>query len=131
MTDRNQPLDRWFRPPEPPAELRQPVLAAAREAMSQTEGPEIWMRIWGSRPVHLAWAVSVAVLIYGHLLIGGAMPAGSDGPVFPLAAVAGNDDELAEIVGLQRVTVDLPGWELGSRDAIPHAAQSTENEDRS
>ncbi len=131
MNHRRNPVSGKMVPPGPPPGLKGRAVAAAREAMNRGEEPDVWMRIWGSRPVRLAWAVSVGVLLFGHLLIGGATPAGSDGPAFPLAAVVGTDDELAEIIGLQRVTVDLPGWELGSRNAIVHAAQSTESEDRS
>lgn len=118
-------------PPSPPPELKGRAVSAARAAMNRAEEPDVWMRIWGSRLARLAWAASIGALIFGHLVIGGAVSAGPTEPALPLAAVAEANDELAEIVGLQRLTVDLPGWEVAPRDAATPKNRSIGKEDPS
>lgn len=118
-------------PPQAPPELRQRVLSAARQTMGQAAPRDLWTRIWESRPIRLAWAASIGALIFGHLVIGGAVSAGPAQPAIPLAAAVGADDELAEIIDLQHVTVDLPRWELVARDAPSPTDTSTESEDLS
>lgn len=118
-------------PAGPPPELRQRVLVAARAAMDRSDQRDFWMRIWGSRPARLAWAVSIGAIIFGHLVIGGPVSARSVKLAIPLAAAVETDDELAEIVGLQRVTVDLPGWELVAREPATPTNPPTESEDLS
>ena len=111
MTRRPDPFSGTLAPPQAPPELRQRVIAAARAAADRADEPDLWARIWESRPVRLAWAASIGALIYGHLVIGGSIAPRSARPAMPLAAAVEADNELAEIVGLERVTVDLPGWE--------------------
>jgi len=131
MIHRSDQLPDELAPPDVPVELRHRVLGAAREAMTRIGSPDIWTRIWGSRSAHLAWAASVAVLIFGHLLIGRTVPAGSPDPALPLAAAAGADTELAELVDFQRVTVVLPGWVIAARGGVTQPDQTTESEDHS
>lgn len=131
MNQRSDHLSGSLTPPQAPPELRQRVLTAARQTMGQEAPRDLWTRIWESRPIRLAWAASIGALIFGHLVIGGAVSAGPAQPAIPLAAAVGADDELAEIIGLQRVTVDLPRWELVARDAPSPTDPSTESEDPS
>ena len=118
-------------PPVPPSELRGRVLTAARDAMARGDSPDMWTRIWESRPARLAWAASIGALIFAHLVIGGSVSAGPAEPAFPLAAAAGSNDELSEIIGLQRMTADLPGWEIPSRIADAQTDPSSGSEDPS
>ncbi len=130
----NQPIDHLpdtLIPPGPSPELRQRVLVAARAAMDRSDLPDSWMRIWRNRPARLAWAVSIGALIFGHLVIGGSVSTGSAEPALPFSAAVGTNDELAEIVGLQRVTVDLPRWELLAREPVTPTNTPTESEDLS
>jgi hypothetical protein len=99
--------------------------------MSQAPPRDLWMRIWENRPIRLAWAASIGALIFGHLVIGEAVSAGPAQPAIPLAVAAGTDAELAEIVDLQRVTVELPGWEMVTRDTATPTDPPPESEDLS
>ena len=111
------------------------ILAGIRAGLAEAEGgdaaPDRWTRIWESRTARLAWAASIGVLIFGHLVIGGSVSAGPAEPAFPLAAAAGSNDELSEIIGLQRMSVDLPGWEIPSRIAVAPTIQWSRSEDSS
>ena len=131
MTRRSDQFPELLAPPQAPPELRHRVIAAAREAVDGAQAPDHWMRIWESRPARLAWAASIGALLFGHLVIGGSVSAGPAEPAFPLAAAAVSNDELSEIIGLQRMTVDLPGWEIPSRIADAPTDQSSENGDPS
>jgi hypothetical protein len=118
-------------PPGPSPELKGRVVATAREAMNRTGEPDVWMWIWESRPARIVWAASIGVLIFCHLAIGGPVSARPAKPAIPLAAAAGSNDELAEIIGLQRMTVDLPAWGFAPKDAIATTNRSIGNEDPS
>ncbi|MEX1308982.1 MAG: hypothetical protein AB1Z65_01045 [Candidatus Sulfomarinibacteraceae bacterium] len=119
MTRRPDPFPGVLAPPQAPPGLRQRVIAAARAAAEGDDEPDRWARIWESRPVRLAWAASIGALIFGHLVIGGPVGRRSAQPAIPLAAAVETDHELAEIVGLERMTVDLPGWEIHiARDPV-------------
>ena len=131
MNQRPDHFSESFVPPQAPPELRGRVLTAARNAMERGDSPDMLTRIWESRPVRLAWAASIGALLFGHLVIGGSVSAGPAEPAFPLAAAAVSNDELSEIIGLQRMTVDLPGWEIPSRIADAPTDQSSENGDPS
>ena len=75
---------------------------------------DIWLRLWRSRQIRVAWATSVAALLFGHIVIGsgaGARP-GPEDTIRPLMAAAAIRDELAEVIDMERVTIDLPGWEI-------------------
>lgn len=128
MTHRPDQLPEELAPPQAPLEFRQRVLASAHGAMDGAAAPDMWAQIWGSRPARQVWAASIGALIFGHLVIGGAVSAGPAESAFPLAAATGTNDELAEIVGLQRVIVDLPGWEVAPRDAVTPENQPIGNE---
>jgi len=55
--------------PRPPAALRERVLKAAGAALARDPAPDVWSRVWESRPARLAWAVSVAGLLVSHAYI--------------------------------------------------------------
>jgi hypothetical protein len=52
--------------PGPPPELREKVLAPAREALAKEVVPDVWTRIWESRPLRLAWAVAAVLLVIAN-----------------------------------------------------------------
>ncbi len=131
MTHRPDPLFEGLAPPDPSPELRVRALAAAWEALGRAERPDIWTRVWKSRPAHLAWAASIGVLVFGHLVVGDALRSGSTGPALPLAAAVAANDELAEVAGLGRLTAQLPGWEMTVRTTPTQPSQPAESEDRS
>ena len=131
MTHRSDPLFECLAPPDPSPELRQRALAAAREALRRAESPDIWTRIWNSRPVQLGWAASVGALLFGHIVIGGVPPAESAFPAMPLAAATGANPELAEVADSGRLTVSLPSWEVDGQRASAKPVQKLESEDRS
>jgi hypothetical protein len=54
-------------PPEPPRGLHERVLRGARQALAREAGRDVWTRILESRPLRVAWAVSVAVLVLCHV----------------------------------------------------------------
>jgi hypothetical protein len=83
------------------------------------------MRIWSSRPARLAWAVSVAVLVFGHIAVGSSSPSGSAFRALPLTAAAEANDELAEVVGLSRLTAQIPAFEVSANSS----ARRVESED--
>jgi hypothetical protein len=53
-------------PPELPHELQERVLRGARRALAHEAGRDVWTRIWESRPLRVAWALSVVVLAVCH-----------------------------------------------------------------
>jgi hypothetical protein len=88
-------------PPGPPAEARGRVLALAREALAEPVAPDVWTRIWGSRPLRLAWAACVLILIVGHLLISVRAPRRGAVPALPAAGSSGElGRELAAVATL-------------------------------
>jgi hypothetical protein len=54
-------------PPGPPAEMREKVLAVAREALAREAVPDVWTRIWESRSLRLAWAAAAALLLMANV----------------------------------------------------------------
>lgn len=117
MTDRGTGLSPSLRPPAPPAELRSRTLEAARAAVN-TSGPDVWTRIWESAAARLAWAVSVAALVMGHLALGGGAAGAQVSPALPLNAVTASGGELTELAELPRLAVDLPGIEVVGETVI-------------
>jgi hypothetical protein len=102
-----------LRPPAPPARLRARVLTAARNADTIDSSADLWHRLWSSRPLRVAWAASVVILIIGHLLIGSkGSQAPPTGPTLPVTVAVTNAGELAEVAELGRLTAELPGWEV-------------------
>ncbi len=63
-------------PPGPPAEMREKVLAVAREALAREAVPDVWTRIWESRPLRLAWAAAAALLVMANVGISMRRPPG-------------------------------------------------------
>jgi hypothetical protein len=111
----NQPLDHMnegLAPPVPPPELKVRTLQATRAVMTANGGDDIWLRLWRSQPIRLAWALSVAALLFGHIVIGAGAPSGPADTIRPVMAAAAIHHELAEVIDVERVTTELPGWEI-------------------
>jgi len=114
MNRHAEPLFSTLQPPDPPAVLRRRVLAAARAALNDGRAPDVWDRLWTSRPVRLAWAASVLGLAIGHLAISGRVPQPPAETAVPVASIAVNHGELADLAELGRLTAELPGWEIAA-----------------
>ena len=130
MREPRTDLPSSLRPPEPSAELRSRVIAAARPALS-TERPDLWERIRGNRTARLAWAVSVGCLLFGHVVVSNGDGGGPPPPALPLAVVADSGDELAEVAALPRLTAPLPGFEIAPEDRGATPDQDRDSEERS
>ncbi|HQT94129.1 MAG: hypothetical protein B7X11_00200 [Acidobacteria bacterium 37-65-4] len=102
--------------PEPPRGLRGLTLAGAAAAGAREPAVDAWRRLWESRPLRLAWAVAVLVLVGANL----ALRAGSRArpPAVPAAAALQERaglKELQAIVDLPRIRlhgtgIDGPEW---------------------
>jgi len=120
MDHRGNHLPDGLQPPAPSVELRRPALAAARAAMNGGRARDRWLRLWTSRPLRVAWATVVVGLIVGNLALDRTVRRAT-APVLLSAAGSPDLGELAEIVTLGRVTVELPGWEVvAARGASPN-----------
>jgi hypothetical protein len=90
-----------FDTPHPSPELRDGALAAAREALARQPSPDLWSRLWFSRPLRIAWGLSVVACIVGHVAM--SMAPGENAPEEPSMiasnAPAGQTD-LEEIINL-------------------------------
>ncbi len=87
--------------PKPPPHLRARVLAAARDAATET--PDVWSRIWLHRGLRLAWVTSVVLLLAGHILVG----TGTGQTVDPdLAADKRVDEYFVEFLRPARISDD-------------------------
>lgn len=129
MTNPSSKLTEGLVPPGPPPELRHRALAAARAAMTVNGRDDIWSRLWRSRPIRLAWATSVAALLFGHIIIGAGAPSGPPDTIRPLMAEGAIRDELAEVIDVERVTTELPGWEIQvSRNRVETEPPTTEED---
>ena len=130
----NQPLDpisEGLAPPVPPPELRVSTLQAARAAMTANGRADIWLRLWRSRPIRLVWASSVAALLFGHIVIGAGAPSGPADTIRPVMAAAAIHHELAEVIDVERVTIELPAWEIRISGDRVETEPPTTNEDQS
>ena len=115
MNRHAEPLFSALTPPAPPSDLRRRVLAAARTAASiAAHGPDVWDRLWTSRPARLAWAVAVVALAIGHLAVSGRAPRSPAENAVPVATIATDRGELAEVADVGRLTAELPGWEVAA-----------------
>lgn len=56
-------------PPTPPKELKEGVVAAAQSVWQGERRTDVWARLWFHRGLRAAWAGTVAVLLFGHLLV--------------------------------------------------------------
>jgi anti-sigma-K factor RskA len=88
--------------PEPPSALKSMVLQATAEALNRPPAPDIWTRIWDSRPLRLAWAATVSALIAGHLAVT-AVQQQPEPPAMTVSNLTEVDQELAEISDLPRL----------------------------
>ncbi len=94
--------------PEPPRSLRGRALTGADVAWARPPAPDRWSRTWNSRPLRLAWAAVVVLLVAANLALGTGSRARP--PASPAAAAA---QERAGLKELQAV-VELPRIRLGS-----------------
>lgn len=112
-----------LRPPQAPPALRQRVLLAARRAAlreAKTTRLDRWVdRLWGSRPLRLAFWTATMVLVLAHL---GLQLENRHGRLTaPGRTVASN--ELAEALGIE--VQDLPS-ERGATLATYHPTEKIE-----
>ncbi|MBI5441313.1 MAG: hypothetical protein HY900_08900 [Deltaproteobacteria bacterium] len=122
-------------PPGAPPELKARVLATSRAALLAAPAPpDRWSLLWASRPLRLAWAATVLLLVAGHIaLVRPSHPREESAAVPLLRAASEADAELAAIGRLPRLDPDArslgprPG-EL-STPSLPAAPESTK-EDR-
>lgn len=56
-------------PPAPDETLRERVLMRARLALEAPAPPDRWRRLWESRPLRVAWATAVLLLVAAHVLV--------------------------------------------------------------
>ncbi len=112
--------------PEPPRALRARALAGAEEAWTRG-GPaaDRWRRLWESRPLRLAWAAAVVLLVGANL----ALRTGSRArpPASPAAAAAQERaglKELQAVVELPKIRLHGTGIDLpDSRSAAPRVPE--------
>lgn len=100
------PLERLdgLRPPDPPAELRGQVVAAAAAALASGAGADIWTRLWTSRPLRLAWGATVVALVLAHVVVTPRSRLTARHNQVPAAVSAPHfDGELAEIARLPQI----------------------------
>jgi hypothetical protein len=88
--------------PEPPSALKSMVLQATAEALNRPPTPDIWTRIWDSRPLRLAWVATVSVLVAGHLAVT-VVQQQPEPPSLTDSSLTVADPELAEISDLPRL----------------------------
>lgn len=90
-------------PAEPPRGLQEQVLRGARQALAREAGRDVWTRLWESRPLRVAWAVSIVVLVACHVglteLRSGRTPIAAQ----TARAARGGNGELAAFGGLPRL----------------------------
>jgi len=93
-----------MRPQRPPAELRPRALAAAAAAISHPR-PDLWSRLWMNRPLRVAWAAALVLLVSGHFVVTGAPGRPSRAVGLATAGPAeGLDPEIMDIVDLPRIS---------------------------
>ena len=92
----------------PPPDLRDRVLAESLRAEPREPEGDLWTRLWSSRTVRFAWAATVAGLLAGHalLFVQNHSSVAASYPAFVMAGAL-RDRDLAEIVDLQLIAVDL------------------------
>ena len=101
--DKVEELLSGLRPPEPPRALEARVLRGAREALAREAGRDLWTRMWESRPLRLAWGISVSVLVICHIGITVVRPAPSPAGGQTARAAREGNGELAAIERLPRL----------------------------
>ena len=91
-----------FRAPRAPEALRQRVLSAAAEALSAESVPGVWARLWASRPLRAAWAVTTLGPLLAHAAL--SVAPGST-PPRQLAGSRDGAEELRELLALPNVEI--------------------------
>jgi len=69
MTDNGQDPFDGLRPSALPADLRERVLDAARQAALEPQADSLWDRLFESRSLRVAWGALCLVLVAGHLAL--------------------------------------------------------------
>lgn len=109
-----------FDTPEPGPELRERAVGAALRVLSRPITADVWSLIWRSRPLRVAWACSVAALLFANLAVwrhhGAVAPPtarSQEQPLLPL------DRELSAIVDLPRIDPNARGLSAPGENARP------------
>jgi len=58
-----------LRPPRVPEDLERRVLDAAGQVFDDPARPTLWDRLWTSKPLRAAWAVTCATLMVAHVVL--------------------------------------------------------------
>lgn len=111
MGPQNEPPDplAGLTPSAAPPELKTRVLAATRSAFLEPPPPvDLFSRVWENRPLRLAWAASVLLLLGGHALVprSTAAPPVTPPPTAVARSVRSAEAELAAIGRLPRLDLD-------------------------
>ncbi len=101
-----------FEPPVPPPEMRSQVLTPALHALQREPQPDLWTRLWSSRPLRLAWTGTTAALIFGHLAVTAIQVSQRQTALMLreqtlIARAHSAEEELAEVVQLPRLSIDV------------------------
>ena len=96
--------------PEPPRGLRGRALAGASAAGARKPAVDAWRRLWESRPLRLAWAVAVVLLLAANVIIRTGSPS-HPRTAAPVAASKEHEDsrELQAIIELPRIRLQHAG----------------------
>jgi len=113
-----------MRPAEPPGELREPVLSAARDALAAEAMPTVWDRIWESRALRVAWAGATAALVLGHVAVTVQPGRTSAVPERDLARARQDAGDLDEVVRLPRVERIAMDFEVAPKSALSSVEES-------
>jgi hypothetical protein len=99
--------------PEPPRGLRGLALAGAAAAGARKPAVDAWRRLWESRPLRLAWAVAVALLLAANVIIRTGSPS-HPRTAAPIAASKEhqNSRELQAIIELPRIRLEHAGIDV-------------------
>ncbi|MCD4749703.1 MAG: hypothetical protein K8R59_10045 [Thermoanaerobaculales bacterium] len=94
-----QHLLEGLKPPNPPPDLRDRCIAAARATRAKDQRTEVWSRLWANPSARWAWATTVATLLLAHAAISITPTPPSTGSPF-LVAGGIPDNDLADLVDL-------------------------------
>jgi hypothetical protein len=111
-------------PPGAPPELKARVLAASRAALrTEPARPDRWSLLWANRPLRLAWAASILLLLAGHVvLVRPNHPQIEAAARPPSRSASEADAELAAIGRLPRLDPDARSLRTGPVE--PHRPSS-------
>ena len=90
-----------LRVPAAPEALADRVLCAANQARQPFAVPSIWDRLWNSRPLRLAWAVALLVLLAIHT----GLSLFPDSSLSSTASPRADSRELRALLALPRVEI--------------------------